>query len=44
MLGVKFNDISIKDLSIVYKFPFLTAAKVALQELMIQGKMTLSKL
>lgn len=44
LLGVVMNDISTKDLFIVYKFPLWTATKVALQELMNQWSMTLSKL
>lgn len=44
LLWVVMNDVSTKDLSITYKFPLLTAAKVALQELMNQWSMTLSKL
>jgi len=44
VLGVMMNDLSVKDLSVVYKFPLLTAGKVAFQELMSQGRMTLSKL
>ncbi len=44
LLGIVMNDISTKDLSIMYKFPLFTAAKVALEELMNQWSMTLSKL
>lgn len=44
LLWVVMNDVSTKDLSITYKFPLFTAAKVALQELMNQWAMTLSKL
>jgi regulator of sigma E protease len=44
LLWVALNDISVKDLSFTYKFWFFTAAKVALQELMTQGKMILSKI
>lgn len=44
VLGVLMNDLSTKDLSIVYKFPLLTAVKVSLQELIVQWELTLTKL
>ena len=44
ILGVIMNDLTAKDLTIVYKFSFIDASKIALQELFTQWKMTLSKL
>lgn len=44
VLGIVMNDVSTKDLNIVYKFPLLQASRIALEELYNQWVVTLSKL
>lgn len=44
VLGIIMNDISTKDMNIVYKFPLLQASRIALEELYNQWVVTLSKL
>lgn len=44
ILWVTMNDVTLKDLHVVYKFPLSQAVVVSFEELYYQGKMTLKKL